>query len=522
MNVTAVGSLLKAAPAAGTKTQSDKGTEFSGIFGKVLKSGQDVPAERKKEKRRAQSDDNGGQTDASGAPVQNDASVQGGSAAAAAQTAAASAVPGDPAGQTVQKQAASEAEVPSLQAVPDSVPEQSAGISAEQFVSNVTAQIRESGRQTKLAAAAAADVPASLPAEGTASAGSQTAAVPAAVQQEAAQLSGQPAAQAPETTSADQTARLAAQPQQPAQAPEASAAAQPAAQPPQQPVQTAGQAQEPSAGQTAQPAMQPQQPAQTAEQAAGQNVRTETRTAPDGTAGGKTDGLVDSVNADSLQDSAAPAAARAANAEDGGRSSDSGLGDPAKSTDAKDLKSRQVEKSEPAPFSAYPQAAASRMEQKAELTELQAAVDRALNRFETDFQDVKTDGSAIHIALEPKELGSISITLAAGLSGVAAKIQTDNKDAASLISNQVQRMVQSMEAKGVRVESVEVTCNQFSQQDPGGGNAGQYQGQPQTQPYVPLVSAAQRDSGSALSNYESVTEQYASQDNSGGRVEYRV
>lgn len=167
----------------------------------------------------------------------------------------------------------------------------------------------------------------------------------------------------------------------------------------------------------------------------------------------------------------------------------------------------------------------ARERQTEDLTELSAAVDRAMEQFENDFRGMERDPSSIQIQLEPKELGSITITLASGASGVAAKIQTDNAQAASLISGQVERMIQAMEAKGVRVENVDVVYGQMSQQNfsQSGNNASQYGAERTFQPVVPLFSAsAQPDRLDALSTYESAAGHYAREDGVGQSIEYRV
>ena len=161
---------------------------------------------------------------------------------------------------------------------------------------------------------------------------------------------------------------------------------------------------------------------------------------------------------------------------------------------------------------------------QAELQELSTAVDKALERFQTDFQGLKTENSTIRIALEPKELGSLTITLASGVSGVTAKIRTDNPEAANLISDQVSRMVQSMEAKGVRVENVNVAYGGTAFQDFSGGGSGtpqQYGGNSMAT-MIPIFSKTSSDTPDVLQSYESGTGYYAEEDGVGKSVEYRV
>ena len=157
-----------------------------------------------------------------------------------------------------------------------------------------------------------------------------------------------------------------------------------------------------------------------------------------------------------------------------------------------------------------------------ETADMQTAVNRALDRFDRDFQGVSADNRNIEISLHPKELGTVSISLAAGTGGVTAKIQTSSAEAASLLSAQVQRMIDSMEAKGVRVQNVEVVLTQTPQQNTGsgGGNAAQ-QYQSQT-PRIYAVRGAAAEKSSALTDYERTTQTCTASMEDGQRVEYRV
>ncbi|MPN55669.1 hypothetical protein SDC9_203353 [bioreactor metagenome] len=136
---------------------------------------------------------------------------------------------------------------------------------------------------------------------------------------------------------------------------------------------------------------------------------------------------------------------------------------------------------------------------------------------------METANSSIRIALEPKELGAMTITLAAGVNGVTAKIRTENSEVAALIGDQVQRMIQSMEAKGVHVESVNVVSSQTASQNFGSGGdngAGQYSGSALRT--ASLFSQTQSDQADALSTYERTAGYYASEDGVGRSIEYRI
>ncbi len=95
--------------------------------------------------------------------------------------------------------------------------------------------------------------------------------------------------------------------------------------------------------------------------------------------------------------------------------------------------------------------------------ELAKAVETAMTRFTDDFRGVEASGSTVTIALTPEELGSVSITLTAENNALTAKIVTDNKEAASMLSEQIQQFVDSMAEKGVTVEKTEVVYSQTGQ-----------------------------------------------------------
>ena len=164
---------------------------------------------------------------------------------------------------------------------------------------------------------------------------------------------------------------------------------------------------------------------------------------------------------------------------------------------------------------------ASRTDRQTELQEISAAVDQAIDRFREDLQSAETTGSSLRIALEPKELGALTITLAAGVNGITAKIHTDNQEAANLIGDQVHQLIRSMEAKGVHVENVDVVYSQTASQNFGsGGGNGQYGESFRTAAaYAP---AQQSDTADALSSYESSAGYYAAEDGLGESIEYRV
>lgn len=159
-----------------------------------------------------------------------------------------------------------------------------------------------------------------------------------------------------------------------------------------------------------------------------------------------------------------------------------------------------------------------------ELLEVSQAIDKAIDRFETDFQGLRAETTSIQIELEPRELGALTITLVSGTNGVSAKIKTDNADVANLIGDQIHRMAQSLEAKGVRVENVEVVFSQTASENFGGGQSGAGQSDNAPNPQIMQFFAAQTqpDQVDALNIYESAAEYYAAEDGVGQSVEYRI
>ncbi len=159
-----------------------------------------------------------------------------------------------------------------------------------------------------------------------------------------------------------------------------------------------------------------------------------------------------------------------------------------------------------------------------ETEELTQAVDTALDRFALDFKGVESDGKTVQIALDPDELGSLLITLTATENGIKARIQTDNAQAANLIGEQTQRLLQRMEEKGVRVEELDVVYSQMNQQSfdqQSGQNAQQESGRGQNL-YFQRTELVEVDRAEAVNTYESTAGSYAAEDGVGQSVEYRI
>ena len=107
---------------------------------------------------------------------------------------------------------------------------------------------------------------------------------------------------------------------------------------------------------------------------------------------------------------------------------------------------------------------------KLDPVELTEAISKAMDSLTTDLQRIDINPSEITIALDPEELGSITITIASEENHLTAKITTSNKEAADLISSQLDHYIQTMQEKGVKVDKAEVAYNQLDQ-DGQSGNA---------------------------------------------------
>jgi flagellar hook-length control protein FliK len=92
-----------------------------------------------------------------------------------------------------------------------------------------------------------------------------------------------------------------------------------------------------------------------------------------------------------------------------------------------------------------------------------AAVAKALDSFLSDLNDLSaagTEKSEIRIVLEPENLGVLTISVSRGENGISAKIRSDDRETCAAITDQIQRLIQSMESKGIRVEDVDVAFGQ--------------------------------------------------------------
>ena len=164
---------------------------------------------------------------------------------------------------------------------------------------------------------------------------------------------------------------------------------------------------------------------------------------------------------------AVTAAPDAAEAETAGQSGTDGSAAAAESF-AELLGGERSEKTEfvPAPELQVLQTLAQTAEPivaKLDPMELTQAISKAMDSMTADLQSIDIQPSEITIALDPEELGSITITISSEENHLTAKIPTSNKEAADLLSSQLDHYIQTMQEKGVKVDKAEVAYNQLDQ-----------------------------------------------------------
>lgn len=92
-----------------------------------------------------------------------------------------------------------------------------------------------------------------------------------------------------------------------------------------------------------------------------------------------------------------------------------------------------------------------------------AAVERALTSFTDDLTRFQGGSKEIRIVLEPEELGVLLISVVKTESGISAKIRSEDKEVAAIISGQLQKLISSMESRGLTVDNVDVAYSQLGQ-----------------------------------------------------------
>ncbi len=94
------------------------------------------------------------------------------------------------------------------------------------------------------------------------------------------------------------------------------------------------------------------------------------------------------------------------------------------------------------------------------IAEKNAAVEKALGRFADDFKFAETGRNEIKIRLEPEEYGDITISVSKTENGISAKILSEDKELCHAVSSHIQKLIDSMEAKGVSLKEVDVVYTQ--------------------------------------------------------------
>lgn len=97
------------------------------------------------------------------------------------------------------------------------------------------------------------------------------------------------------------------------------------------------------------------------------------------------------------------------------------------------------------------------------MAEKTAAVERALDRFTDDIRNLRSGNQEIRIVLEPESLGVLIISVMKTESGISAKIKSEDKEVAAIISEHLQKLISSMQSKGITVDDVDVVYSQTEQ-----------------------------------------------------------
>lgn len=92
-----------------------------------------------------------------------------------------------------------------------------------------------------------------------------------------------------------------------------------------------------------------------------------------------------------------------------------------------------------------------------------SAVEKALNRFVDDLKSIKGGSQEIKIVLEPESLGVLTISVLKTENGISAKIRSEDKEVAAAITDQLQKLISSMQNKGINVKEVDVAYSQTEQ-----------------------------------------------------------
>ena len=110
--------------------------------------------------------------------------------------------------------------------------------------------------------------------------------------------------------------------------------------------------------------------------------------------------------------------------------------------------------------------------QHLEMTEEVSETESATNFREIVFQVVEkikvalnTDSTSLEMRLNPENLGRVSINITCKAGVMTAQINTENRQAKEAIESSLQILKENIEAKGIKVEAVEVRISDFNMAD---------------------------------------------------------
>lgn len=149
-----------------------------------------------------------------------------------------------------------------------------------------------------------------------------------------------------------------------------------------------------------------------------------------------------------------------------------------------------------------------------------SAVERALNKFTDDLRSITGGNQEIQIVLEPESLGVLTISVIKTESGISAKIKAEDREVAAIISDHVQKLISSMESKGITVSDVDVVYSQTEQNTGGFTQQGFSQARDESsRGYTPQP---ERNAEEDTANPEVWQTLYGGENSGDMTVEYRV
>ncbi len=100
------------------------------------------------------------------------------------------------------------------------------------------------------------------------------------------------------------------------------------------------------------------------------------------------------------------------------------------------------------------------------------------NLFDTMVKQMSADKSSVEIELKPDFLGKVSIRLSLDENGVQARIRADDPTVKSMINGQINQLIEALNDKGVRINTVDVvyTGAESMLQNPGEGGGARRDG----------------------------------------------